>query len=212
MAIFRAEDYLTHPPNHAIHPSTEATAELPHATGKTQHSSRPTHHSKHSNTYPTRVLIKDTIIWLPLSVILLLALLAQYMWVHFSSLALQPNWQPAYQVMCYFFDCQLPEKTNTASFYITNLLVSSPSANNNTEMKTLEATLTNKSHVTRPLPRLFISFRDINHKILASGYYDAQQYLPYQQTTLEPGKSITVYLAFLDPGTAAINYDLRLMQ
>ena len=156
-------------------------------------------------------LMKDLLLWLPLSSLLLLALLAQYMWVNFSTLALQKNWQPAYQSMCYLFDCQLPQQPATA-IHVTKLTVSAPQTDGTSHTRTLKATLTNKSHVRSTLPGLFISFSDINNKVLASGYYQPEQYLPYPQTKIDSGRSININLTFLDPGMEAMNYHLRVLQ
>ena len=156
-------------------------------------------------------LMNDLLVWLPLSSLLLLALLAQYMWVNFSTLALQKNWQPAYQAMCYLFDCQLPQQTATA-IQVTELKVSAPQTAGTSRTRTLKATLTNKGHVRSMLPGLFISFSDINNTVLASGYYQPEQYLPYPQTEISPGKRINIHLTFLDPGVAALNYHLSVLQ
>ena len=155
------------------------------------------------------LVIQDVFIWLPISILLVLFLIGQYMWVNFDQLAGKSSWQSAYLVMCSLFDCQLPKSKAISAIKSDGIKIyTSKSA----QTRTLRASLTNQTYVAQDLPDILVRFKDINDNLLASGYYTAAHYLPYQQKTLKPNKSIDISLTFVDPGEEAINYSVEVLE
>ena len=158
------------------------------------------------------VVSRDIFVWLPISILLFLLLVGQYMWVNFDLLAGKSSWRGAYQMVCYLFDCQLPEKKDSSSYAIRPEELRVFPTNEQAETRRLYVRLTNHSYVEQALPDILITFRDVNYHVLASGYYTAAQYLPYKQRALQPDKSVDVNLTFVNPGADAVNYDLEILE
>ena len=197
-------------PAFAVLPAAKSRVNSINVQRRNGYTRAPTHQegSRIAQGFRTLV-IQDVFIWLPISILLVLFLIGQYMWVNFDQLAGKSSWQDAYRVMCSLFDCQLPKSKTISAIKSDGIKIytSKPA-----QTRTLRASLTNQTYVAQDLPDILVKFKDINDNLVASGYYTAAHYSPYQQKTLKPNKSIDISLTFVDPGEEAINYSVEVFE
>ena len=173
-----------------------------------------------SNIEPEPVEIASSTIsqssyrWLWRAVILVaaLGLPAQYIQYNFDSLARHQQYRPLFQTLCQVSGCQLPALHDIGLIRSSNLMVRShPKAQN---ALVVDAMMTNLASFQQPFPLLELQFTDIDGQIIAGRRFSPSDYLAGELTgrSMMPAKQpIHISLDIIDPGSAAVNYQLRFL-
>ncbi|WP_339672877.1 DUF3426 domain-containing protein [Dasania marina] len=152
--------------------------------------------------------------WLWRAAILLaaLGLPAQYIHYNFDSLSRDSQYRPLFKSLCQLSGCKLPTLYDIGLIRSSNLMVRShPSAEN---ALVVDAMMTNLANFQQPFPLLELQFTDIDGQIIAGRRFTPSDYLAGELTgsTRMPAKQpIHISLAIIDPGSAAVNYQLRFL-
>ena len=78
----------------------------------------------------------------------------------------------------------------------------------------VDAMMTNRADFKQPFPLLELQFTDIDGQIVAGRRFSPDEYLAGELTgsqTMPSRQPIHVSLAIIDPGSAAVNYQLQFL-
>jgi predicted Zn finger-like uncharacterized protein len=148
--------------------------------------------------------------WATGSLLLMLTLLTQAVYLERDSLARDPQYRPWLEQLCRFTGCTLARLYNIRQIDIIGRDVRThPHAD---KALIASTTLINKAPFAQPYPLLTLSFSDITGTLLAQRRFTPREYL-------RPGTDITVgmpsnlpiqvELELVDPGKTALNYEFR---
>lgn len=153
-----------------------------------------------------------TPIWLTLSFIMLLIMLAQIAYFKFDTLSQDPSYRPIYSILCQVVDCQLPELQDVSQISTQHFTVRQhPSIEQALSIDTL---LINNSPYPQSFPDLKITFTDLENQVIASRLFRPKEYLAGElagQTTMLSQVPIHIALEIVNPGDNAMNYQIELI-
>lgn len=142
----------------------------------------------------------------------LLGLPLQYINYNFDRLAREPQYRPWFQSSCPTLGCQLPELHDISQVKSSNLMVRSHPKSSNALV--VDAMMTNRADFKQPFPTLELQFTDIHGQIVAGRRFQPSEYLAGELTgsRMMPARQpIHISLAIIDPGSAAVNYQLKFL-
>lgn len=142
--------------------------------------------------------------------LLLVALAGQLAWWQKDQYARLEPWRGLYQSACDLLGCTLPPQEDLAQIRPSNVVVRNHPAM--TEVKLLDAILTNQAPFRQPFPTLVLEYTDINGELVADQAFAPGEYLRGELTGIRlmpTSTRIYVSIPFSDPGEAAVNYQLR---
>ncbi|WP_158269333.1 DUF3426 domain-containing protein [Saccharospirillum sp. MSK14-1] len=150
--------------------------------------------------------------WLGLAVIalLLVTLAGELAWWQKDRYARLDPWRGLYQSACNLLGCELPPQQDLTNVKPSNVLVRNhPTVEN---VRLLDAILTNQAPFRQPFPTLILEYTDINGERVADQAFTPDDYLRGELTGIKlmpTNTRIYVSIPFRDPGSEAINYQLR---
>lgn len=152
------------------------------------------------------------VFWGTLSAVFLLVLLGQYLVFNKDTLARDPGWRGIYDVACGALGCVVPGDSALSRIQGANLVIRShPTAAN---ALIVDAVVYNRAPFAQPFPRLELGFTDVNGKPLAGRVFSPEEYLKGElagAVSMPPDTPIHLSLELVDPGTGAVNYELRFL-
>ena len=146
------------------------------------------------------------------SVLLALALGAQYAWFSRERYAQEPGLRPWYVQACAWLGCTLPAYRDPASIRSDGLLIRPDPARAGVLL--VDAVLTNRAPFAQRYPDLELSFTDLHGKPVARRVFAPREYLGAiadAEALMPPREPVRVHLELKDPGEHATNYELRLI-
>lgn len=152
------------------------------------------------------------VFWGTLSAVFLLVLLGQYLAFNKDTLARDPAWRGIYEVACGAIGCTLPGDSAVGRIQGANLVIRSHPSLANALM--VDAVVYNRAPFAQPFPRLELGFTDAAGKPVAGRVFAPEEYLKGElagAASMPPDTPIHLSLELLDPGPAAINYELRFL-
>ena len=151
-------------------------------------------------------------LWRAAILVGVLALPWQYIQYNYETLARSDSYRPLFKTVCGFTGCKLPELHDVGLIRSSNLMVRShPKAAN---ALVVDAMMTNQAKFKQPFPMLELQFTDINGQIVAGRRFAPSDYVAGELLgmTMMPAKQpIHISLQIIDPGSAAVNYQLRFL-
>jgi len=141
---------------------------------------------------------------------LLLALPAQLIFVYFDELSQHPVYRPWLDAACEFVEprgisCQLPDRFDLTAFTAGNLQITDHPDYENIRMLTMD--ITNQAAFHQVLPALTIQFSAPDGDLVAARQLQAADYAAdIAAAGMAPGQTISIAIAFADPGDDAVNY------
>ena len=152
-------------------------------------------------------------LWILVAFFCGLLLVIQVAFYRFESLSLLPSYRPLYQNYCNLLGCQLPDLTDYRKIRTANLVVRSHSSQR--DALVVDTIMINQARFAQPYPWLRLEFKDINNRLLAARDLQPSQYLRGElagATQMPAGQPIQISLAIVDPGEAAVNYQLNVIK
>lgn len=150
--------------------------------------------------------------WLgwPLALLLAAGIVAQIALFRFDSLSKQAPWRGLYSKVCPPLDCQLPPQQDLRAIHTSNLVVLSHPQTR--DALVVDAVLLNTAPFDQPFPKLLLNFTDLKNKPVASRLFEPRDYLQGElagRKQMPSGSPVHIAIEIVDPGSEAVNYDLR---
>lgn len=142
--------------------------------------------------------------------ILLLTLPAQLIFVYVDELSQHPVYRPWLDSACAIIEsrgisCQLPDRFDLTAFTAGNLQITDHPDYEDIRMLTMD--ITNQATFHQVLPALTIQFSAPDGDLVAARQLQAADYAADIATAgMAPGQTISIAIAFADPGNDAVNY------
>ncbi|WOX06949.1 DUF3426 domain-containing protein [Microbulbifer pacificus] len=140
-----------------------------------------------------------------------LGLAAQTAYFRFDTLSKRDPWRQLYAAACPALGCTLPAQVDITAIHTSNLVVRShPQIAN---ALAVEAVLLNRAPFDQPFPTLQLRFTDLKNAPVASRRFGPSDYLKGElsgRKLMPAGNPVHIALEIVDPGTEAVNYELRI--
>ncbi|MGI9287068.1 MAG: DUF3426 domain-containing protein, partial [Pseudomonadales bacterium] len=152
-------------------------------------------------------------LWALGTLLLVLALAAQYVVFNFNTLATDDRFRPVLKRACATLPCELPVLEDLKKISSEKLVVRSHPDKSDALM--VDVIITNRAKFAQPFPALELTFSDLRGKVIATQSFYPSEYLHGELSgmTLMPSRNpIHLELDITDPGSAAINYKLKLVK
>lgn len=163
----------------------------------------------------TQPEVESTRSRLPAFAALLLALsvlAAALVYVNSARLSLNPQYRSSLEILCQHAGCAMAEYRNLTEIEVTQLtMLSHPQLTGSISMQLL---VTNRSAHSQRFPKLKIVFTDLEQQPVAQRIIPAAEYQlkqPAQNRLMKPGQQTRIDMQLVDPGPAAINYSIKLL-
>jgi predicted Zn finger-like uncharacterized protein len=152
---------------------------------------------------------------LPAVAALLLALsllAAAFVYVNSARLSLNPQYRSALQALCQYAQCAIAEYRDLSEIEVAQfIMLSDPQLSGSISMQLL---IVNRAAFSQRLPGLKILFTDLEQLPVAQQIISAAEYQLYMETQgklMKPGQRSKIEMQLADPGSAAINYAIELL-
>lgn len=169
---------------------------------------------------PLELHVKDKIslwnsswLWLSLSLIAGLALVAQIAYFKFEDWGRQQPFRPYYAQLCQFLDCSLPVLQDLQQIKVDNMVVINHPQTPG--MLLVDATIQNRANFDQYFPSLLLTFTDINNTLVSKLLFKPEDYVGGELAgkRLMPAKHpIHITLEITDPGEDALNYQISVVK
>lgn len=151
--------------------------------------------------------------WPSLTLVFSLLLFAQVLIKNFDELAIDPEYRAFYSNFCAAGLCTLPALKDVTQIRGSNLVVR-PHPNQQGAL-IIDAMINNQAPFDQEFPTLYLSFSNIQGKVIASRAFKPEEYLQGELKSLKdmPSKTpLHLSLELLDPGKEAINYHIDFLE
>ena len=160
---------------------------------------------------PGRKRLIKQLLQAALALMLIVALLLQYLWHNRLVLAQDPDNRAWVELLCSVLPCELPPLHDLSAFSGDSLVIRSHPV----EPDKLQLTLTvvNTAPFAQPFPSIEVVFRDTDQRRVAERLITPAVYLPDELravTVMPADSSIQIQVDLDDPGEQAVNYDVTL--
>lgn len=152
-------------------------------------------------------------LWTILALLLTLGLAGQFAYYQFDSLSKREPWRSLYAQVCPALGCTLPPLVDIRAIRTSNLVVRS-----HPEIAgalVVDAVLLNTAPFAQPFPKLQLSFSDLKNQPVASRRFTPREYLQGElagRKQMPSGSPVHIAIEIVDPGKAAVNYELHIAQ
>ncbi|WP_261844090.1 DUF3426 domain-containing protein [Aliamphritea ceti] len=193
-------DNLPHSSILALHPDTEDkdTNFIPQQTEPVM--------IRATTRYPSQTITFSFITLLALSTLLL-----QYMWFERNTLIQQPALAKLYKPVCEQIKCQLSVPQSVANIQTEQLIVQEHKDYQG--VLKISMLLQNKAVFEQPFPAIELAFSDRSGEIVKRRTFQPAEYLNttvFSPVSMPLENSIQVHFDILDPGRAAVGYEVNL--
>lgn len=157
---------------------------------------------------------KRASLWWPVgSLVLLIVLGAQYLWVQRDILAQMPEYRPWYVTACTWLGCEAPAYRDLSALATASLVVRShPQA---AQALMVDALLRNEAPFRQRFPPLDLKFTNTRNEVVAARRFAPEEYLRGELTGLKfiPARTeVRLSLEIVDPGEEALGYSLTVAE
>lgn len=151
--------------------------------------------------------------WTLLNLLMILSLAGQFGWFHQAELSQQEELRGWYELLCNLLQCELVDFTDVTKIKTRKLVIRShPDVD---EALIVDAIIFNDSQFAQPFPLLYLSFTDIENKLVASRRFKPVEYLAGELTgshQMPAQTEVHLSLEIVDPGTSAVSYQLKVVR
>ncbi len=143
------------------------------------------------------------------AVLLAFLLAGQVFYLQLADWSRDPDLRPAYELVCGWLGCELPEMRSLPDLRTRNLVVRSHPEMSDSLM--VDATIVNVASFAQRFPDLELRFTSVDGELVAGRRFRPEEYLRGEfrrLTEMPPNTPIQVSLAIVDPGRDAVNYTL----
>ncbi|MCZ6617009.1 MAG: DUF3426 domain-containing protein [Gammaproteobacteria bacterium] len=138
------------------------------------------------------------------------ALVAQVMWLQVENWTRDPTIRPLYEMACEFIGCELPVLRDLDRLLVKKLVVRSHPEVEGALI--VDALIVNEAPFAQRFPVLELRFTSIEGDLVAGGRFHPGEYLAGELEGVEqiqPSIPVHIELEFVDPGSEAVNYFMR---
>ncbi|MFZ5601236.1 MAG: DUF3426 domain-containing protein, partial [Pseudomonadota bacterium] len=146
------------------------------------------------------------------SLLLVMALAAQYVYFNLDDVARNPTLRPWLEMVCKPAGCTLPAQSDLARIVSANLVVRSHPHERNALV--IDVIIKNTAPFEQPFPAVQLTFEDINNNPVASRRFLPAEYIHDTSVDIQrmPANTpIHLTLEIVDPGKNAVNYQLTFL-
>jgi len=161
---------------------------------------------------PKRKVVSPWLWWLLLP-LLTITLLTQVAYFQFDNLSKKQPWRSIYTAACPLFGCTVPQLRDPNAIQATNLMVRSHPQLEGALV--VDAVLINTAPYNQPFPNLELNFSDLKDRAVASRRFTPGEYLQGElagRKLMPQGSPIHIAIEVVDPGTEAVNYEMKITQ
>lgn len=147
-----------------------------------------------------------------LILVLLLLLMAQWLFFNRTGLAADADWRPVVERVCSVLHCELPLRTDLARIELLNRDVRKHPLVEDALL--VYATLNNSADFPQPYPVFSISFSDVTGRPVAMRHFMPAEYLDPEvdpAAGMAPAVPVYVVLAIQDPGEEAVSFQFEFL-
>lgn len=149
------------------------------------------------------------ILWPALSLVALVALIAQLAWFSFDYFSRVEPYRTAYALLCPYLKCQLPSLVDTRQISAFNLVVREHPET--AGALAVDVMIMNNAPFDQPYPDLVLVFTDIDENEVASRRFSPAEYLGGEaagSSHMPQKQPVHLTLDLVDPGEKAVNYHI----
>ncbi len=154
-----------------------------------------------------RSQLPKQLMWASLSLMAIILLGAQFLWLNFEQYSRKQPWRDGFAVLCPMIGCQLPSLAAPEKVKAYNLVVRShPRAES---ALIIDSILLNNADFEQPFPDFTLAFSNLQGKSMAYRRFTPQEYLGGEMagvTQMPVGQPVHISLEIVDPGPDAVNY------
>ena len=147
--------------------------------------------------------------WLPVALVLAIALVGQVLWLQFATWSVDPQIRPIYELGCRYLGCALPVMRDLTAIHARNLAVrTNPDVAGSL---LVDALIVNEAQFAQPFPSIELRFSSMSGALVATRRFAASQYLSGELAgakSMQPRTPVHIALDVEDPGNDAVNYVL----
>ena len=151
--------------------------------------------------------LDSKLLWLPLCLIMLTALIAQIAWLQFDSLNRTEPYRSYYAVACTVVGCELSPLIDRTEIRAVNLVVRSHPQHEGALI--VDAVLQNAANFAQSFPALELIFTDVQDKPVAARRFLPKEYLGGEMAgkrDIPSEQPVHIALEIVDPGPEAVSY------
>lgn len=148
-------------------------------------------------------------LWPALSLVALVALIAQLAWFSFDYFSRVEPYRTAYALLCPYLKCQLPSLVDTRQISAFNLVVREHPET--AGALAVDVMIMNNAPFDQPYPALVLVFTDIDENEVASRRFSPAEYLGGEaagSSHMPQKQPVHLTLDLVDPGEKAVNYHI----
>ncbi|HHH35803.1 MAG TPA: DUF3426 domain-containing protein [Gammaproteobacteria bacterium] len=157
------------------------------------------------------VLSPHTAGWSAGVALMVLLFIGQFSYFERADLARHVSLRPWLAFVCGLAGCDVPLLRDPARIRIAARHVADHPRARDALLVTL--TMVNDASFPQPFPRLELSFKDLDDRVIAQRVFEPAQYLPAGvdvRQGMAPGTPVMATLALVDPGPEAVNFEFRM--
>ena len=155
---------------------------------------------------PSQTIVFSFIVFLTLTTLLL-----QYFWFERNTLIQQPALAKLYKPLCDQIDCQLSVPQSLVNIQTEQLIVQEHKDYQG--VLKISMLLQNKAVFEQPFPAIELAFSDRSGEVVKRRTFQPAEYLNtavFSPTSMPLENSIQIHFDILDPGRAAVGYEVNL--
>jgi len=152
-------------------------------------------------------------LWPLLTLVAVVALVAQLGFFYFDQLAIDDRLRPAYKIICAQLDCELPPQVDVSNITSTGLTIRPhPTLKN---ALTVDLILINNATFSQSFPKVQLDFSNLEQQLVATRLFTPEEYLNADFTPLDKMPiAVPIHLSFeiKHPGDEATNFSVKVVQ
>ncbi len=148
-------------------------------------------------------------LWPALSLLALIALVAQLGWFKFDYFSRVEPYRTVYTFICPYLGCEVPTLVDTSQVSAFNLVVREHSET--AGALAVDVMIMNNAPFDQPYPDLVLVFTDLDENEVASRRFSPSEYLGGEaagSSLMEQKRPVHLTLDLVDPGEQAVNYHI----
>lgn len=150
-------------------------------------------------------------LWLSGSLLLVLVLAGQVIYLQRNDLARDPQLRPWLTQACALLNCRIAPAYDIGQIKLQGLEVHTHPEY--AHALVASTALINTAEITQPYPLLMLTFSDINGYRVAQRNFLPEEYLPLNTDLdqgMNPNQAVKIVLEITDPGPAAVNFEFHI--
>ncbi len=151
-------------------------------------------------------------LWLSSAMVMIFALVAQVGYFKFDTWSRNPQYRPAYSLVCQLLNCKLPAIQDVSKIKTQHFMVRlHPKI---TQALYIDTLLVNTAEYQQPFPDLNLIFTGLDEQTIASRHFKPKEYLAGElagSNSMPLNVPIHIAIEIVNPGAEAVGYRIELV-